>query len=227
MSLKAIPLPKRSKGGKTKTKGKTMSKKKTTTKRRKAPAKTRARARKSFKGKKSRVTLYKRSGKYYAPRKAGRYAPTLAKGIRINPSRKRRRIRRNPSFSLKKVLNTKLLINGSLVAGGFIAGAYIAQKLREVLPVSITAPLGRFSGALNIVAGLLTASFVKNEKAKMVALGMVGSGAYDIMQQLLPATMTTPSITPAVQGLGVDTSLMGADTSLLGMEFEDDLDEVF
>ena len=204
---------------------------------RKAPAKTRTRRRAvKSKARKSRVTLYKRGNKYYAPRKAGRYAPTLRKGMKINPSR-RRRVRRNPSFSLKKVLNTKLLINGSLVAGGFIAGAFIADKIRSMVPQ--LGMLGQFSGAVNIVAGLLTASMVKNEKAKMVALGMIGSGAYDIISQFMPSSVATPAMgyhglptmgfhdkMQSYQDLGASSSLLGASASLLGDEYEHEMDDI-
>jgi len=221
--MKKVALPKRSSASKTK--GRKMAKKKATRKRKPATTRAKRRAVKS-KAKKSRVTLYKRGNKYYAPRKSGRYSPTLRKGMKINPSRKRRRIKRNPKFSLKKVLNTKLVINGALIAGGFIAGAYVAQKVREMVPQ--LAGLGKFSGVLNIGLGLVGASFMKGEKAKMVSLGMVASGAYDLIQtNVMP--MIAPSA-PAVSGvgftskmqhysnLGADTSLLGADTSLLGSD---------
>jgi hypothetical protein len=250
--MKKVALPKRSSKSTTKGKKK-MAKRKAT--RRKAPAKTRARRRKATRStaKKSRVTLYKRGNKYYAPRKSGRYAPTLRKGMKVNPAR-RRKVRRNPKFSLKKVLNTKLVINGSLIAGGFIAGAFVAQKIREFVPQ--LSMLGKFSGAVNIVAGLLGASLVKGEKAKMVSLGMVASGAYDIINQnVMP--LIAPTATPAMgyhglpkmgfhdkmqsyqdlgsgatymgsdaSLLGADASLLGSDTSLLGDMYEHEMDDI-
>lgn len=246
--MKKIALPKRS--SKSKTKGKTMAKRRRKAPARRAtarrvrrvrrnPAKTKARFGGMWRGEKSRVTVYKKGGKLYAPRQRGRYKPTLKKSIKINPSR-RRRIKRNPSFSLKRVLNTKLIINGSLIAGGFIAGAFVASKIREFVPQ--LGALGKFSGAVNIVAGLVGASLVKGEKAKMVALGMVASGAYDIISQnVMPMIAPSAPTTMGYMGLpkvgfqdrmqsyhnlrgsgavymGADASLLGADASLLGSD---------
>jgi len=226
--MKKIALPKRSAKSTTKRK-KPMAKRRKKAVRRNPTKTTRARRRASKSmGKRQRVTVYKRGGKYYAPRKSGRYRPTLFKKMKMNP---RRRIRRNPSFSLKKMLNTKLVINGSLIAGGFIAGSFVANKIREMVPQ--LSMLGKFSGAVNIVAGLLGASLVKGEKAKMVSLGMVASGAYDIIQMnIMPMiSPTAPAMgyhgLPRVgfhdkmqsyQNVGSDMSLLGSDASLLGSD---------
>ena len=185
-------------------------------------------------GKRKRATVYiSKQGKVYAPRRKGRRKAVLKVGTRING--RKRRYRRNPAFSLKRVFNTKLLMNATAVAGGFIIGNYGAKLLRQYLPVQLTATLGQFSGALNIGLGLLVGSMAKNPNIKMGALGMVASGVYDIAQQFLPAQFLGNDMPnklgpdawymPASMAMGADASLLdatgagvdnfGADTDLL------------
>lgn len=186
---------------------------------RKKPSTTRVKARKL------RATVYKtRSGKLYAPRKVGRFPAVLRPGMKVNPGYKRRKIRTNPKFSMKSLLDTKLIMNGAAVAGGFIVGRFVSKQLQAILPPTVYATLGQFSGLINVGAGLFAATMVRDQKLKLAALGMVASGVYDIAGNFLPADIMAGARSHALgfrtvspdYGLGADTSLLGADTSLLG-----------
>ncbi len=122
--------------------------------------------------------------------RARRHNPVRSHTRRRTHSRSRRR---NPS--LGKVVNKGFIVNALLVALGF-AGGIKASSYIAKLP--FMSSVGRFSGAVNLLLGMVIFMKAKNANVKAVAAGLGASGAYDLL-----AKNVAPLGLPSLQGVDV------------------------
>jgi hypothetical protein len=150
---------------------------------------------------KVRPTMYvSAAGLPYAPTGRGSRQSILSSGLRINPKRRRKAVRKNPMSSIKNIFNKQILIKAALVGAGFVVGKVVMPKLEQYtskIPV-----LGTIPGVPAILLGLLGSAFIKNEKAKLIALGVTAGGVADLVAD---------KVLPMIPGLSADAPMMGED----------------
>ena len=106
------------------------------------------------------------------------------KYVRANPSRKARRsrrVRRNPKFNVKALMNKTLIMNAAGIGAGFIAGTLLSPALYHFIPATSSAKYGKYFGGIHLVLGAFMYTMSKNKNVKNVGVGLAASGIYDLV----------------------------------------------
>jgi len=155
---------------------------------RRAPAKrTYRRKRKNPQfGKKVRPTLYYRKKGWTRPKRST-FAPKK-RSVRVNPKRRKRSVRRNPAFNVKRFMNQRFIMQTAMTGIGIGSGFLMIPTLKRLLPSAMTTGnAGKFLGAYNILAGVvIMAAMRRNRGAQTIGTLIAGVGAYDLIASNVP-----------------------------------------
>ena len=141
-------------------------------------------------GKRLRPSVYRTIGGHLAVSR-GRASSKLV-GMRLNPKRRRRGLRRNPSSAVgmvKAAFSKPMLIAAASTAAGYLAGRYINAKVVVWASGNATAaPYAKYAGVVSVLVGGIVAAKTSKPAVRAAAIGIAASGIESVLRQLMPAT---------------------------------------
>jgi hypothetical protein len=142
------------------------------------------------KGKSRRVTVFRTIGGGVAVSRGPISRKMGLVGARLNPSKRRRSIRRNPGIAsaVKSAFSKQMLLAAAGTVAGFIGGRYIGKKAVELLADKVPASLLKWSGILQVALGGVVAAKSGKPLVKSIAIGVAASGIESILKAAMPDT---------------------------------------
>lgn len=146
-------------------------------------------------GKRIRPVIIKVGHRYKRPKRSR----TFRRSVRINPRHRRRyrRIRHNPKFSMKGLINKQNLMTLTSISVGLIAWPYVKGMLNKAIPEQ-AAKYERFTGVVPVLIGMVMLMTARRPFLKNIGLGIGAFGVYD----LLASNVAALKLSPPVANLG-------------------------
>lgn len=142
-----------------------------------------------------RRKIFRRNPSYFAP------------ALRSNPVKRRRRTRKNPNGTFRRVMSQRWLMSVASIGVGIAAGYYTTPLVYGIIPAANREQFRPFMGGLNILAGSLLISFAPRRRGgkmmKEIGAIVAGMGVYDLVAENVPqlGLPPIPKTNPIVSGL--------------------------